>query len=261
MADTPKFVVNDRRKFTAEGELRHDGPPSPEASAAETPAPNVSMDAEAHAGPQLVEAGTASSAELTDLPESSALEATGEAYSAASDLEDPEASDTFGDDVGLPPGPTEEQSAEVTRAYDATVDRLDIAMRAADPGGERMPEMSFERLTQSLYTQALLLLGGGAQPGETPRVDILGARQTIDMIAIIADKTRGNLSDDEDKLLQSALFDLRMGFLEITQALARQAAQRGVTGGPGGPGGLGGPGGVGGLGGGLNPGAGPRIVR
>ena len=114
--------------------------------------------------------------------------------------------------------------------------------------------MTFERLTQSLYTQALLLLGGGAQPGETPRIDILGARQTIDMLSVVAEKTKGNLSPDEDKLLQSALFDLRMGFLEITQALARQAAQRG---GVAGPGGMGGPGSATGFGGG----AGPRIVR
>jgi hypothetical protein len=110
-----------------------------------------------------------------------------------------------------------------------------------------MPPMTFERLEQSLYTQALLLLGGAAEPGETPRVDILGARQTIDMLAVVAERSQGHVSPGEDKLLQSALFDLRMGFLEITQALARQAAQRQ----PAGPGGLG-----------AMPGAGgPRIVR
>ena len=123
--------------------------------------------------------------------------------------------------------------------------------------------MSFERLVQSLYTQALLLLGGGAQPGETPRVDILGARQTIDMITVIDEKTRGNLGEGEAKLLESALFDLRMGFLEITQALARQAAQRQGAG-SGAPGGFGAPGsmGAGGMGaGGFGGGSGPRIVR
>ncbi len=264
MPDTPTFVVNDRRKFTSEGELRHDSPPAPASGAAPSTAsaphePHGASDTSS--GPQLVAAGA--STELADLPESSAFAATGETEAVREPrgpLESSEEPETFADDGSLPPGPTDEQSAEVTRAYDATVDRLDTAMRAADPGGERMPEMSFERLTQSLYTQALLLLGGGAQPGETPRVDILGARQTIDMIAIIAARTKGNLSANEDKLLQSALFDLRMGFLEITQALARQAAQRqnpGGLGGPGGPGGLSGPGSLGG----MSPGAGPRIVR
>ena len=123
-------------------------------------------------------------------------------------------------------------------------------MRAANPGGERIPPMDFQRLVQSLYTQALILLGGGAQPGEPPRVDILGARETIDMLAILAEKSRGNLSPNEDQLLDSALFDLRMGFLEITQALARQAAQRQpAPGAPGSPSPFG------------QPPGGPRIVR
>ena len=124
-------------------------------------------------------------------------------------------------------------------------------MRAANPGGERIPPMDFQRLVQSLYTQALILLGGGAQPGETPRVDILGARETIDMLTVLAEKSKGNLSPTEDQLLDSALFDLRMGFLEITQALARQAAQRqpNMPGAPGSPSPFGPP-----------PG-GPRIVR
>jgi hypothetical protein len=81
--------------------------------------------------------------------------------------------------------------------------------------------------------QALLQLGGAAEPGQTPQVDLLGARQTIDMLAIIAAKSSGNLSDEEAKLTQSALFELRMGFLEITQALARQAGR--PPGAPAGP--------------------------
>ena len=240
MPDTPAFVVNDRRKFTSEGELRHESAPM----ATTSPSDSAATDAAEHTGtdetkgPQLV-----SSSELTDLPESAAIEEDGTDQFTQPESGEASSLEGFADD-SLPPGPTEEQAAEALRAYEATVDRLDTALRAADPGGERMPPMSFERLTQSLYTQALMLLGGAAQPGETPRVDILGARQTIDMLAVIAEKSQGNLSLDEDKLLASALFDLRMGFLEITQALARQAAQRQGAG-PGAP----------------LPGSGPRIVR
>jgi hypothetical protein len=254
MPDKPTFVVNDRRKFTSEGELRHDAPAADPASASQPGTPE-SADA---AGPRLVTGSELPSAaqatdELADLPES---EAVGQLYpdpepgSGAEPVSAEEDSDSFPDDGSLPPGPTAEQAAEAARAYEATVDRLDTAMRAANPGGERMPAMTFDRLVQSLYTQALLLLGGAAEPGETPRVDILGARQTIDMLSVIAQKVQNNLSSAEDKLLQSALFDLHMGFLEITQALARQAAQR--------------QGGAGPAGGGLPPmggGAGPRIVR
>jgi hypothetical protein len=74
--------------------------------------------------------------------------------------------------------------------------------------------------------QAVLQLGGGTQPGEQPQVDILGARQSIDMLGILAQKTEGNLTKSEDTLLSSALFELRLAFLEMTQALARSAQQR-----------------------------------
>ena len=247
MPETPTFVVNDRRKFTSDGELRHESatPSSSEAEAATEIDAAVAVPEAGGAElrrPQLVDEPldlSAPVAELADLPESPA-------FTDDADLSAP-GDEGYGDEA-LPPGPTEEQASEATRAYDATVERLDYAMRASNPGGERMPPMSFERLVQSLYTQSLMLLGGTAEPGETPRVDILGARQTIDMLSVIAEKTKGNLEAGEDKLIQSALFDLRMGFLEITQALARQAAQR--QGAPGG-----GPGGAP-----AGPG-GPRIVR
>ncbi len=231
MPDTPTFVVNDRRKFTSEGELRHDAPV--EDAKSPSPVPQDTLT-----GPQLVEESLtpltpqATNAELADLPEAGAISELYPDHSAPIDPEDELNTDdsldleSFPEDSSLPPGPTAEQSAEAARAYKATVDRLDTAMRAANPGGERMPDMTFDRLVQSLYTQALMLLGGATEPGETPRVDILGARQTIDMLSVVAAKSQGNLAPAESKLLDSALFDLHMGFLEITQALARQAAQR-----------------------------------
>jgi hypothetical protein len=54
----------------------------------------------------------------------------------------------------------------------------------------------------------------------------MGARQSIDMLAILAEKTKGNLTPAESQLLDNALFEVRMGFLEVTQALARSAANR-----------------------------------
>lgn len=274
MPDTPTFVVNDRRKFTAEGELRHEGTPSvtPSASGTEatatTPVPSDDrltapvLSFPQAAAPQaeapqsaigdVLDISTPALDQLSDLPESGALYQNPDRTPDNSLSDDP-LSDAYDAGEDLPAAPTQEESADALRAYEATVDRLDTALRAADPGADRLPPMSFERLTQSLYTQALMLLGGGTQPGEQPRVDILGARQTIDMLAIVAEKTAGNLSPGEDRLMQSALFDLRMGFLEITQALARQAAQRQP--GAGNPGSFGGPGAPGSF-----PG-GPRIVR
>jgi hypothetical protein len=58
------------------------------------------------------------------------------------------------------------------------------------------------------------------------------------MLGVLAEKTKGNLSPEETRLLDSALFELRMAFLEITQALARSAAAKSPAAGrpvPGGP--------------------------
>ena len=211
MAEIKEFVVNDRRKFTPEGDVRPDAPPSePKAPRPETlqpaaPPPDQYDSSAKLNGPQAV-------------PDKPVAEPEAEA--------NPE----------LPPPPTEEQTGQAKNAYDATVDRLDTAIRASNPGMERMPEMTFDRLIQSVYMQAILQLGGGAEPGQTPQIDLLGARQSIDMLAVLADKTKGNLSTQEDQLLQSALFEARMGFLEMTQLLARQAAaKQGPPPPPGGP--------------------------
>jgi hypothetical protein len=220
MADIKEFVVNDRRKFTAEGDVRPDAPPSepkpPRPETIQRPedgdsARLVEHKAE-HKGPQAVPAPT-----------------------AAAD----HAPTAENEDELLPPAPTPEQAEQAKRAFDATVDRLDTAIRATNPGMERAPEITFERVIQSLYMQALLQLGGAAAPGQQPQVDILGARQTIDMLGILAEKTQGNRTEAETKLLDTALFELHMGFLEVTQALSRQAAARqpgaGIPPAPGGP--------------------------
>jgi hypothetical protein len=224
MAEIKEFVVNDRRKFTPEGEARPDAPPSqPKAPRPETLLPKEKPDE------------FNSSARLTGpqaVPNPSAPTASRPAEPTPTDQ---------------PPPLTPEQLAQAQRAYAATVDRLDTAIRAANPGMEPLPEMSFDRFIQSLYMQALMQLGGAAAPGQQPQVDILGARQTIDMLSAIASKTTGNLTPAEASLVDTAIFELHMGFLEVTQAMARQAAQR--TPGPGSPGFP------------PPPGGGPSIVR
>ncbi len=138
----------------------------------------------------------------------------------------------------MPPAPTAEENDQARRAYEMTADRLDTAIRSANPGMDHPPVMSFEQLVQSLYMTAMMQLGAATHEGQQPQVDILGARQSIDMLGVLAEKTKGNLTPGENRLLDSALFELRMAFLEITQALARQAAAKAPAAGrpsPGGP--------------------------
>jgi Domain of unknown function (DUF1844) len=71
---------------------------------------------------------------------------------------------------------------------------------------------------------ALIQLGAIRHENEPPAVDLVGARQTIDSLTILQEKTKGNLTDREQKLLQNVLFELRMAWIEITNALAKSGA-------------------------------------
>ncbi|SEG56650.1 protein of unknown function [Bryocella elongata] len=220
MPDKP-FVINDRRKFTADGELRHDTPsaPTPEPTH-ETPAAEVAAEAPAVGGPRLV---TAPDEVPPAEPQAEAgEESMGSAEDAADQL----------------PALTADQIEQVKRAYDDTLDRLDTAIRSQNLGAEQPPPITFQSVVQTLFMQALMMLGGAAEPGQPVSVDPMGARQMIDMITAVVDKAKGNLSPDEEKFCESALFELRMGFLDVTQRLARQAAARAGQGMPGAPGGM-----------------------
>jgi hypothetical protein len=76
-------------------------------------------------------------------------------------------------------------------------------------------EITFASFVFSLSTQALVHLGEVPDPIDgTARIDLEGARQIIDILAILAEKTRGNLDAAESSLLESALYDLRMRFVD-----------------------------------------------
>jgi hypothetical protein len=116
----------------------------------------------------------------------------------------------------LPPAPTAEGSSQQKAAYDASAQRLEDLIRAQNPAVGAQPPVGFEHLVQQFYLSAMLQMGAGTQEGQRPRVDIMGARATIDLLGVLAAKTKGNLTEAEDRMLQSVLFELRMAFLELT---------------------------------------------
>jgi hypothetical protein len=83
--------------------------------------------------------------------------------------------------------------------------------------------VTIEHVIQSIYLSAIVALGAATEPGQKPQIDLLGARQSIDMLGVLEEKTKGNLSEKEQRLLQNALFEVRMLFLEVTNAIAQQA--------------------------------------
>ena len=180
---TPEFVVTDRRKFTSEGERRDEAASPSEAPA--TPPPVAS-------------------------PATPAADA---GHSAKVSVEEPVAGPH---DIPPPPTPDEQRASQ--DAYQGR--RLGVP----DPSGHGRAhdyQMTFERLVASLYMTAMVQLGLIREEGAEPLADLVGAQQTIDTIGLLAEKTRGNLTDAEVALLQNSLYELRMAFVEITNALAR----------------------------------------
>jgi hypothetical protein len=190
MSDTPKFEVIDRRKFKAEEEEREAHTPVPE--------PEPASD-EPAAGPRLV-------------VNESRHEREPEVAESASEPD-------------LPPPPSAQESRDQKAAYDASAQRLDDLIRAQNPALGPQPAVTFESLVQQFYVSAMIQMGAATQEGQRPRVDILGARQTIDMLGILAEKTTDNLTPAEDRMLQAVLFEARMAFLELTTMITLQGMQ------------------------------------
>jgi len=86
---------------------------------------------------------------------------------------------------------------------------------------------AFENLIRMLGSNAAMVLGGYADPRTgQPVIDPDAARELIDMLDALHEKTRGNLSPEEDNLLLDLSGKLKLTYLEINQALAAQAAEQ-----------------------------------
>jgi hypothetical protein len=119
--------------------------------------------------------------------------ATGEAKTAAGEAKRPEAN------KGRPPG-----QAEATGRQE----------RAKEPGAGPLPEIDFATFIVSLSSSVLIHLGVVADPMTGQKqMDLPIAKQTIDMLGMLQEKTRGNLTNEESQLLESMLYDLRMRYV------------------------------------------------
>ncbi len=178
------FKVTDRRLFTSDGELRTEVPEEVEPPKAVAPAAPQSAPA-----PE-------------QIPSSPAAQAGD------------------GAEREMPPPPTSAEQEAQAAAYRQSSKDLDSQVELSGHSAKDF-EMTFERFLASLYMTAMLQLGLMRQQGEQPRVDIIGARQTIDTLSLIAEKTKNNLTATEQNFLQNSLYELRMAYVEVTNALAR----------------------------------------
>jgi hypothetical protein len=186
-----EFKVSDRRLFTSDGELRSDSeeeqaPPSAAVAAPAGPVPAIPPEP---------------STPIAPAPES-VLPPIGSA---------PES------DIPEPPTASEQQAQH--DAYKQSSRDLDTRVELSGHSAKEL-EMSFERFMASLYMTAMMQMGLMHEQGGQPGVDVIGARQTIDTLGMIAEKTKGNLTPKEQGFLQNCLYELRMAYVEVTNTIA-----------------------------------------
>ena len=87
-------------------------------------------------------------------------------------------------------------------------------MPDANDASRELPAVTFSSFVVSLATSAMGNLGEGPG-GET---DLALAKHSIDILGLLRDKTKGNLDDEESKLLETVLYEARMKYLEKTRA-------------------------------------------
>jgi hypothetical protein len=182
------FTVTDRRLFTEDGELRKDVREEVEMPKAATPPP--------------------------------ARPATKEAPPAGGSVAPFRTPAEQEQEQDVPPLPTAAEQQEQADAYKESSKQLDSRVELSGRSAKEF-EMNFERFLASLYMTAMLQLGLMQQQGEQPHMDIIGARQTIDTLALLAEKTKGNLTSTEETFLQNSLYEVRMAYVEVTNALSR----------------------------------------
>lgn len=103
-----------------------------------------------------------------------------------------------------------------TSFSDTATDQFTASVR---PNSKDQPvEMNFQTLVLSLGTTALVQLGLAPSPanGKTEK-DLTGAQQTIDILGILQEKTKGNLSPEESRLLDQFLYDLKLSYVNLAK--------------------------------------------
>ncbi|WP_428938686.1 DUF1844 domain-containing protein [Fontivita pretiosa] len=114
-----------------------------------------------------------------------------------------------------------EQEQQRQQAYTAGVGDMGAGPQAAAAGVQagrgraEIPPASFATLVHSLMTQALLYLGDLAPRGGEPVVNLDMAKHYIDTLAVLEEKTANNLTPDEKRLLDTALYETRMRYVSV----------------------------------------------
>jgi len=163
----------------------------------------------------------------SDLPEEKASQ---ESTASATAVATPKSDTPPANEEKAPPPPTAAEQKANAEAYQKSSKDLDARVELSGHSAKEL-EITFERFMASLYMSAMMQMGMMHEEGGQPRIDLIGARQTIDTLGLLQTKTKGNLTSTEENFLQNCLYELRMAYVEVTNALARppQAAGPAAT--------------------------------
>lgn len=115
-----------------------------------------------------------------------------------------------------PPSPPKKPSAEPPKRQESS------KAPPAEPPREPHGAVKFEHLVMSLITTAMLQMGLAARPGEVaPPPDFAAAQETIELLQVLQQKTKGNLTPEEEDVLTGGLYELRMAFVELSRRAGR----------------------------------------
>jgi hypothetical protein len=106
-----------------------------------------------------------------------------------------------------------ETHADAQAAEDAEA----AEQRERERGVEQLPQIDFSTLLLSLSTSVMVHLGEAPTPDGGVSTDLAMAKQTIDIIEMLQQKTAGNLDDDESELLRQLLHDLRLRYVKAVR--------------------------------------------
>ncbi len=129
----------------------------------------------------------------------------------------------------IPPAPSKDEQSAGKQAYADSKRSLDARLQSDLGRSAQDYQITFERFLASLYMSALMQLGLLREENARPQVDLIGARQTIDTIELLAEKTRGNLTAAEENFVQNCLYELRMAYVDVTNALSRPPQAPGAS--------------------------------
>jgi Domain of unknown function (DUF1844). len=98
------------------------------------------------------------------------------------------------------------------------------AVRAAQEPPRSLPPADFATLVLSLGSSAVMYLGESDEPdGKKPGRNLPMAKHAIDLLTVLEDKSKGNLSPEEKQILESLLFDLRLRYVEALKSASAGA--------------------------------------